>query len=139
LASVVFENDGSSQQFTGVSAGGDIFIDRKAGIGPSSGEYLLFSLGSCVIGMLRNYLVAKDVEIDGLRVELVSEVDEETKAYEKIHIVIKSGSPLSDKLRAVFLNVAKTCRIHRTLEGGPEMSVEIMEMESAQPSAAPGE
>jgi uncharacterized OsmC-like protein len=124
---VVFENDGANEIFVGSTGKETVTLDRGNGSGMSSGEFLLMSLGSCVIGTLRNYLVNKEIKVDGLRVEVTCSLDEATSAFQNIKVTISSDTLFSDKLKATAINVAKTCRIHKTLDGGPDITVEIVD------------
>jgi len=130
LTRVVFENDGKSQCYTGEAASGNLRLDRDRDTAPSSIEYLLFALGSCVIGTLRNYLVNKNIETRGLRVELTSAWDETSGTYRDIRVTIDCGQEPTDKMRRIFHNVAKSCRIHKTLANKPNIEIAVADATS---------
>jgi uncharacterized OsmC-like protein len=125
LATAVFTNDGKSQILIGKAAGGEVVLDRETGDGPSSIEFLLFSLGSCVIGTIRNYVVDKEVDTGEITVELTSALDDSTRIYPDIKISIGCATELSEKHRKVLYNVARACRIHKTLYNNPHIEIEI--------------
>ena len=124
--SVVFENDGISTVHTGSTARGETIVqDRANGVGMSSGELLLLAHGSCTAGYLKEYLNSKEIDIGALRVEVSCDFDEAARRYVDFDVLVLCEKKLTDRLRSAMYNTAKACRIHNTLKGGPEISLEI--------------
>lgn len=122
---VVFESFGPGAAFTGKTDREAVALDRDSGHGMSSVEFLLMSLGSCVIGTLKKYLSSHDIDLGHIVVESSAELVEKTNAYDNLDIRITCSEPLTDRLSKTIYNVAKTCRIHRTLDGGPNIAVTV--------------
>ena len=122
---VVFESFGPGSAFTGKTEREAVALDRDSGHGMSSVEFLLMSIGSCVIGTLMKYLTNHDVDLGHITVESIAELVEKTNAYDNIDISIACSEPLTEKMSKIVYNVAKPCRIHRTLDGGPNISVTV--------------
>lgn len=124
---VFFENDGINTIAFGKSGSGEsLTIDRANGIGMSAGELLLMSLAYCTLGTVREYLTTKNIEKPPLRVEADCAFDELEKKYVDINLLLRCPASTSDRLKTAVLNAAKTCRIHKTLHGGPSITVALV-------------
>ena len=77
---VVFESFGPGSAFTGKTEREAVALDRDSGHGMSSVEFLLMSIGSCVIGTLMKYLTNHDVDLGHITVESIAELVEKTNA-----------------------------------------------------------
>ncbi len=96
---------------------------HQKGQGASSIDQLLLALGSCTFGTIRSFLQRKSLPVDGLRVELSSDLDEAADRYGDIRIRLSVNDEIPAALRQTIKNVAKTCRIHKTLRHGPEIEI----------------
>lgn len=124
---VVVENDGTNGVIAGTAGSGNtVILDRANGIGMSSGELLLMALASCTLGTLKEYLTSKDIDIGPLRVEAGCDFDESAQKYRDFEVVVKCSADTSDRVKTAMRNAAKTCRIHKTLHGGPNIAIEIV-------------
>ena len=123
---VVFENNGKNSVNVGKSGSGEtVTLDRENGIGMTAGELLLMSLASCTIGTVQEYLISKDIEIGPLRVEASCAFSKTNQKYVDLDLLVKCNADTSDRVKTAMLNAAKTCRIHKTLHGGPTINVEL--------------
>ena len=123
---VVFENDGTTGINVGTSGSGEtVTLDRANGVGMSSGEMLLTALASCTIGTLQEYLTSKKIDIGPLTVEASCGFDESNQKYRDFDLLVKCSPDTPDRVKKAMLNAARTCRIHKTLHGGPDINVEM--------------
>ena len=124
---VFFENDGINTIAFGKSGSGEaVTIDRASGIGLSAGELLLMSLAYCTLGTVREYLTHKNIKELPLRVEADCAFDDIEQKYINISLLLRCPPNTSERLKTAILNAAKTCRIHKTLHGGPSMTVAVV-------------
>ena len=122
----VFENDGTTSIAVGKSGSGEtVTIDRPNGIGMSAGELLLMSLSYCTLGTVQEYLMSKSREKFPLRVEADCAFDAVEQKYVDICLLLRCPADTTDRLKTTMLNSASTCRIHKTLRGGPSITVTL--------------
>lgn len=105
-------------------------IDRREGKGPSSLQLLLLSLGACTYGTVAHYMERKSLPIDSLQVELSGE-RAESGLYEKLFVKVFIDGQIPEKQCPIISNVAKSCRIHKTLHLAPEIDLDVVQRESA--------
>ena len=124
---VFFENDGINTIAFGKSGSGEtVTIDRANGIGMSAGELLLMSLAYCTLGTVREYLTHKYIKKLPLRVEADCTFDDKEQKYINISLLLRCPPNTSERLKTAMLNAAKACRIHKTLHGGPSITVALV-------------
>lgn len=105
-------------------------IERGENHAPRSVDLLLFGLGACTISTIANYMGRKGLPLDNLTVELSADLDEKQNVYSDMKIKLQLDEQIPPETRQIILGIAKNCRIHRTLERSPHISLEL-----AQPTA----
>ena len=124
---VAIENDGTNTIAVGKSGSGEtVTIDRANGVGMSAGELLLMSIAYCTLGTVREHLTNRGIEKVPLRVEADCAFDDVEQKYVDVSLLLRCPSSTSDRLKTAMLNAAKTCRIHKTLHGGPSITVALV-------------
>ena len=124
---VFFESDGINTIALGKSGSGEtVTIDRANGIGMSAGELLLMSLAYYTLGTVREYLTHKNIKKLPLRVEADCTFDDIEQKYVNISLLLRCPATTSERLKTAMLNAAMTCRIHKTLHGGPSITVALL-------------
>lgn len=112
-----------------VASAGDyqVKIERGDNHVPRSVDFILFGLGACTISTVAHYMSRKGLPLDGLAIELSADVDEQENFYKGMTIKLQVDDRISAETRLTILGVAKNCRIHRTLERKPHITLELAE------------
>jgi uncharacterized OsmC-like protein len=131
MTKVVVKKSDVEGFYTGTAGEFSIQIERTQNRSPRSIDLVLLGLGSCTIATIAHYLRRKGLPADAVDVELSAEFDEQSGAYRDFTVMLHFSEGISADTRKVVAAIAKTCRIHRTLESAPRISVEI-----AEPAAA---
>ena len=131
MAKVVVKKSEVEGFYTGTAGEFSIQIERTQNRSPRSIDLVLLGLGSCTISTIAHYLRRKGLPPDTVDVELAAEFDEKTGAYRDFTVKLHFSDDISAETRNIVATIAKSCRIHRTLERAPHISVEI-----AEPAAA---
>lgn len=108
-----------------------IMIERGEKRAPRSVDLLLFGLGACTISTVAHYMSRKSLPLDNLAVELSADLDEKDNFYSGLTVKLQVDDRIPPETRTIILSIAKNCRIHRTLERSPHISLEL-----AVPAAA---
>jgi putative redox protein len=124
MKTVVVNGYGSSMKMTSKVGNLDLTIDRTDEMGPSSLELLLLSLGACTYATVAHYMERKNLSIDPLAIELAGE-RAENGLYEKLFVNVVLNDQVPEEQRPIILNVANTCRIHKTLHNSAKISVDV--------------
>jgi uncharacterized OsmC-like protein len=124
MKTVVVNGTGSALKMNAQVGNLNLTIDRTDGKGPSSLELLLLSLGACTYSTVAHYMERKNLSIDTLAIELSGE-RAESGLYEKLFINVILDDQVPKDQKSIILNVANTCRIHKTLHISPEISVDV--------------
>jgi uncharacterized OsmC-like protein len=124
MKTVIVHGAGSSMKMTSKVGNLDLTIDRTDEMGPSSLELLLLSLGACTYATVAHFMERKNFSVDPLAIELSGE-RAENGLYEKLFVNVVLNDQVPEDQRSVILNVANTCRIHKTLHNSVEISVGI--------------
>ena len=122
---VTLESNATGSQFIATAGEFSLVLDRGENTGPRSIELLLLALGSCTIGTLSTYMSRKGLPTDALRVELSGKLDPAANRYGSIEMILHLDPGIPAEQRSVLLAVARSCRIHKTLEHRPEMRIEL--------------
>ncbi|MPZ46100.1 MAG: hypothetical protein GEV05_22490 [Betaproteobacteria bacterium] len=133
MAKVVVRKSEAEGFYTGTAGDFKIEIERGEIRSPRSIDLVLLGLGSCTIATIAHYLRRKGLPADAVDVELAAHFDEKTGAYGDFSVRLHVVDSIPPETRKVIAGIAKTCRIHRTLESALRISTEL-----AEPSAAPG-
>jgi uncharacterized OsmC-like protein len=124
MSSVIVNGAGTPLKMSAKVGNLDLTIDRTEGEGPASVEFLLLSLGTCTYATVSHYMERKNLSIDPLAIKLSGE-RAESGLYEKLQVKIVLNDQVPEDQKSTILNVAKTCRIHKSLHSSPEISVGI--------------
>ena len=112
-------------QYTATAGSYEINITPGSGLHPRSIDFLLLSLGTCIVGTVHNYMKRNGLRTDGLAIRLSCDLDEKANCYGDISAALELGEGLTEKQIFILSNVAKTCRIHKTLERKPAVKLEV--------------
>ena len=118
--------------FRGTADGFEVIVDRGEIGKPRSVDLLLLGLGSCTISTVNHYVRRKNLPIEQVAVEVSADLNESLNCYENIRVALILGDAFTDTDRKTLANVARTCRIHKTLASNPQIEVAV---EAASPVA----
>lgn len=104
-----------------------IKIERGEIRAPRSVDLLLFGLGACTISTVAHYMGRKGLPLDNLTVELSADLDEKQNFYDGLSVKLQVDERIPPETREIILGIAKNCRIHRTLERSPHISLVLAE------------
>ncbi len=104
-----------------------ISIDRTQNRSPRSIDLVLLGLGACTIGTIGHYLNRKGFPADSVDVELAAEFDEKEGLYRNFKVVLKVDERIPPDIRKVLAGIAKSCRVHKTLQSTPQIAIELAE------------
>lgn len=88
-------------------------------------ELIGASLATCIALYARQYLVARELPTDGLRVELRSEMAKDPKRIGRLDVALVLPPDLPDEHRERLERVAISCPAHATLMHPPEIAVRL--------------
>lgn len=88
-------------------------------------ELIGASLATCIALYARQYLVARELPTDGLRVELRSEMAKDPKRIGRLDVALVLPPDLPDEHRERLERVAASCPAHATLMHPPEIAVRL--------------
>lgn len=110
-----------------VGTAGDfrVNIDKTEKKSLRSIDFVLLGLGACTIGTVGHYLQRKGLPSDCVDVELSADFDQQANVYKDFIVTLHIANEISAEIRKTIANIAKTCRVHRTLASGPQISVVI--------------
>jgi putative redox protein len=93
--------------------------------GPTPPEFLLASLGSCAAYYAAEYLKARKLSTEGLRVHVSAEKAKAPARLAKFQIDIEVAGPLEPRHYEGLHRAAEACLIHATLTHPPEIRIAI--------------
>ena len=128
MANIRFEAGPADSQFRGNADGFQVVVDRGEIGKPRSVDLLLLGLGSCTISTVNHYVRRKGLPIEEVAVEVSADLDEKRNCYENIRVELQLGESFSADDRKTLANVARTCRIHKTLVSTSDIAVEIADL-----------
>lgn len=111
--------------YTGTAGEFRITIERTGNKVPRSIDLVLLGLGTCTISTVATFMERKGWPTDALAVELAAEYDDKAGHYKDFSVVLHAGEAVTAEMRKVLLAVAKSCRIHKTLDARPHVAVEV--------------
>jgi uncharacterized OsmC-like protein len=100
-----------------------------AGISPP--EFLLASLATCAAYYAAQYLQARELPAQDLKVRVSAEKATQPARLASFHIEV-TVPDLDDRHQTGILRAVKSCLIHNTLLGGPSIEIEISAMALAR-------
>jgi len=134
MATVTVRGGDEPRQFLGDADGYQVVVDRGENGKPRSIELFLMGLGTCTISTVDHFLRRKELPTEDLAVEVSSELDEISNTYGDIRVTLHLSDKISKDMQRVVHDVAKTCRIHKTIKSAPEIEIEI-NVERERPAA----
>ena len=102
-----------------------ITIDRAGKREPRSIDLVLLGLGTCTISTVAHFLERKGLSTRDLAVELSAQFDEREGLYKDFSLKLKIDAAIPPGMHKTLAAVAKTCRIHKTLDSRPQIAVEV--------------
>jgi len=102
-------------------------VGRRADGGLHSVELLLAALGSCMLGTMLAFAENVGVRIDGARLELTPTLGDGPERVERIDMRLRVDGDIEPRRRASLRRVAEHCKVHATLEHGPELTLTVDE------------
>lgn len=100
-------------------------VGRKAEEGFQSAELLLAALGSCMLGTMLAFAENVGVPVDGVRLELTPTVVGGPERIARIDMCLRIEGDIEPKRLASLRRVAEHCKVHSTLENGPELTLTV--------------
>jgi putative redox protein len=128
MAKVTIKKSDIEGFYSGAAGEFRINIDRTGNNSPRSIDLVLLGLGACTISTVAHYLRRKRLPQDNLAVELSADLDEKGNIYKNLTVLLRVDDQIPQEIRKVLVGVAKTCRIHRTLESRPHVAIELAEL-----------
>jgi len=125
MAKVVIRKSDVDGYYAGTAGEFRINIQRTGNNVPRSIDLVLLGLGTCTISTVSHYMTRKDLPVDNLAVELSAEYDEKEGHYKDFSISLQVDESIPEAMRKVISSIAKTCRIHKTLDARPHVSIEV--------------
>lgn len=119
-----------------VTPAGSVPADMHAAQSLRSIEIVLLGLGMCTVATLRHYFERKGLPIEGLILDLSAELDEPENLYDRLRVELALPGAIPDSLHPIITNVARTCRIHKTLSRANAITVAVLSPPSRTPTAA---
>jgi uncharacterized OsmC-like protein len=99
-------------------------------------ELMLASLGSCAAYYAVEYLKARRLSTEGVRVRVTAEKAKAPARLAAFHLDIDIPGGLDVRHREGVLRAAKNCLIHNTLLQPPELTIDVNESPASTPLAA---
>jgi uncharacterized OsmC-like protein len=100
-------------------------VGRHAEDGLRSVELLLAALGSCMLGTMLAFAENVGVPVDGVRLELTPTLVDGPERVARIDMRLRIGGDIEPKRLASLRRVAEHCKVHSTLEHGPELTLTV--------------
>jgi uncharacterized OsmC-like protein len=111
--------------YTGTAGEFSISIDRTGNNVPRSIDLVLMGLGTCTISTVSHYMERKGITTDNLAVELSAEYDEKLGHYKDFAVTLKVDDSIPAPTRKVIAGIARGCKVHRTLEAHPQVTIDV--------------
>lgn len=125
MATVTVRGGDEPRQFIGDADGYQVTVDRGEIGKPRSIELFLMGLGTCTITTVDHFLRRKELPTENLAVEVSSDLNEVSNTYGDIRVTLHLSDKIGEDMQRVVRDVAKTCRIHKTIASAPKIEVEI--------------
>jgi uncharacterized OsmC-like protein len=100
-------------------------IGRHADGALRSVELLLAALGSCMLGTMLVFAENVGVTVDGVRLELRPILAAGPERVQRIEMHLHIDGDVDPRRRASLRRVAEHCKVHATLEHGPELTLTV--------------
>ena len=125
-------------KFEAIARGHRVICDQPATLGGSDSgmtppEFLLVSLGTCAGFYAAQYLKARSLPADGLRIKVTAEKAVQPARLERFQIEV-TAPELDTQHQAGILRAVKACLIHNTLLNAPAIDI-VLKAPAAMPAA----
>jgi uncharacterized OsmC-like protein len=125
-------------KFEAIARGHRVICDQPAtngGLdsGMTPPEFLLVSLGTCAGFYAAQYLKARSLPADGLRIKVTAEKAAQPARLGRFQIEV-TAPELDTQHQAGILRAVKACLIHNTLLNAPEIDI-VLKTPAAMPAA----
>ena len=88
-------------------------------------ELLLAALGSCMLGTMLFFADNAGVSLDGVSLELTPTLVDGPERVSRIDMTMRIDGDVEPKRLASLRRVAEHCKVHSTLEHGPELKLAV--------------
>lgn len=106
-----------------------VLTDQPAGVGENAGpmplELLGAGLGTCVALYVHQFLAARHIEHEGLRVEVETQSARNPGRIALFEVRVLLPQPVPPEYDELLERVARSCPAHNTLVQGAEVAVRI--------------
>jgi uncharacterized OsmC-like protein len=126
MAKVMIRKGDVDGYYCGTAGEFRVSIERGGNNVPRSIDLVLLGLGTCTISTVSHYLTRKGLPVENLAVELTAESDEKEGLYRNFAVVLRLDDQIPPEMHKIVASVAKTCKIHRTLDARPHVAIEVM-------------
>lgn len=100
-------------------------VGRQADGGLRSVELLLAALGSCMLGTMLVFAENVGVPVEGVRLELTPTLADGPERVSRIEMRLRITGEIEPRRLASLRRVAEHCKVHSTLEHGPELTLSV--------------
>ena len=115
---------------------GQVMCDESAPIGkafPSAPELLMASLGSCIGSVLVTFADRRDVDLEGMAINLKWKTADRPYRIGEIAVSVSIPKGVSPEARDTLTRVANACLIHNTLTHPPQIELELTSAAKGKP------
>jgi uncharacterized OsmC-like protein len=93
--------------------------------GPTPGEYLVISLGTCIGTYVAAHCRKLGLPIEGMKLDVEWEKASSPARISEIRVKIRIPGRIPEEKRAGILAVAGRCLVHNTLQTPPEVLIDL--------------
>ena len=90
---------------------------------PSPFDFFLASLGTCAGFFALRFCQQRDLSTDGLRLQLTSELNAETKRLNRVEITMQLPNDFPEKYRSAIIRATDQCAVKKALLDPPEVEI----------------
>ena len=90
---------------------------------PSPFDFFLASLGTCAGFFALRFCQQRQLPTDGLRLQLTTEHDTETKRLDRIEIIMQLPKDFPEKYRSAIIRATDQCAVKKALLDTPEIEL----------------
>ena len=127
MSEVIVEGQSGSRQMT-VSIGSLRFtVDRAADEHElRSVDFMLAALGSCTLATIGHYIARKGHGQCDIKIKIDTSRSDGEDKYTKIGMVVELGPEVEDQIKLMLPGISKSCTIHKTITGAPEIIIDVV-------------
>ena len=90
---------------------------------PSPFDFFLASLGTCAGFFALRFCQQRDLSTDGLRLQLTTERNTETKRLDRVAITMQLPNDFPEKYRSAIIRATDQCAVKKALLDPPEIEL----------------